>query len=561
MPPSIWGYTDPHLRGTGLACGCGTRGISGSFGCRGHAARSILVLAGHGSTWIDGSAEVEVSQAPHPASSPRMRLRVFGRNTDDKGSQLEELTRRLLERLGYRQLALNVVGSGGSEVDVRGEYPVPGPVGSAAVRVVGECKAYETPVNLPDWLKFLGKIYSEEARSPGEVRGLFVALSGANGNVRGAVDELRVHKRTIDFVDGENLVPLVQEEFATPPLARVAQRASELAPDPVAEFSLGYFNRQAFWTLQFANGTFSILLGKNLDETPTPDLAGIVADQLQAAKYRDLYQEEEHRRRLRDTRKVILSRLLSDRQWRTCAALSAKEGEFTPSASDVSAALAEMVDSGLVEKKGAEYSINNIVEQPDARVSILRELTDETLFLSGVCTPGWLSVLDEKLLDSILEIQGNLQIPQHLRDEALSLLRWSPTGLAWSIRPDQVLVAHRRTPEEQRKSDADDARYFRVQLLRYAISDFMTGPFAQVYFERLDLREVEFLRRAKFKSSSKLELEVEVTERFATARTTAELGGGVVRIWVHEATPDPWDWGKDGQRQAAGAAGDEADAG
>jgi hypothetical protein len=472
-----------------------------------------------------------------------MRLRVFGRTADDKGTQLEQLTRRLLERLGYKHLALNVVGSGGSEIDVLGDYPIPGPLGPASLRVIGECKAYESPVTLPDWLKFLGKLFVEEAKAPGEVRGLFVALSGANGNVRGSVEELRNRRKTIDFVDAENLVALTQNEFDVPRLENVVQRCAQLVPDPVAEFSLGYYELRAFWVLQFANGTFSILCGRNLEETPSPELVAMVAAQLQGSKHRDLYQEDEHRRRLVDTRKLILSRLLMDRAVLSKAALSVPEGPFVPATPDVELLLEDLVGAGAVDKVGEDYSVDRVVEAGDARVGILLELTDERTFLSGICSPGWLSLIDDTLLEEISKIQGDLPIPQEVRNEALCLLRWSPTALAWSIRPAPMLVAHRRTAEEGAKHVANDIRYFRVQLLRFAVSDFMVGPYKEVHFEKLDLREVEFLRRAKFKSSTKVELEVEVSERFATARTTPELGGGIARIWLHEEGPEPWNFG------------------
>jgi len=53
-----------------------------------------------------------------------MKVRLFGKNSDDKGKQLETLTQRLLQRLGYRQITLNFVGSGGSEIDIRAaHYP------------------------------------------------------------------------------------------------------------------------------------------------------------------------------------------------------------------------------------------------------------------------------------------------------------------------------------------------------------------------------------------------------------------------------------------------------
>jgi hypothetical protein len=98
-----------------------------------------------------------------------MRLRVFGNNSDDKGTQLEQLTCRLLGKLGYKQISATVVGSGGSEVDVRAEFPLSPLHTGGPLHIVAECKAYDSPINLPDWLKFLGKIYSEAARRPNQV--------------------------------------------------------------------------------------------------------------------------------------------------------------------------------------------------------------------------------------------------------------------------------------------------------------------------------------------------------------------------------------------------------
>lgn len=62
-----------------------------------------------------------------------------------------------------------------------------------------------------------------------------------------------------------------------------------------------------------------------------------------------------------------------------------------------------------------------------------------------------------------------------------------------------------------------------------------------MHFEKLDLREVEFRRHAKFKSSTRIELEVALTERVAIGRTTAELGGALWKIWVGNDVPEWWD--------------------
>lgn len=475
-----------------------------------------------------------------------IRLRVFGRNSDDKGTQLEQLTRRLLERLGYRQVSLNVVTSGGSEIDVSAEYHVPGPTGASILRVIGECKAYASPVALTDWLKFLGKVYSEELRWPGQVRGLFVALSGANGNVRGAADELKRLKGTIDLVDGDNLIQLVQQEFPVAPLGAVVQRVAQLTTDPVTEFSLGYYAGRAFWTLQFADGAFSTLLGRHLDETPSDDLVHMMQEQLQASNYRDLRQEEEYRRRHGTVRKLVLGRLLAQPLSSLSRnALLEHEGDFAPTEAELDTIVTALASEGLIVITGDQFALADVATDDQVRVKLYRELTDGVTFLSALFTPGWLSLIDERLLRAVLAIQGNLPLPEDRFNECISLLRWSPTALAWALRPDAMLLQHRTGPAMPVSFDANDIRYFRVQLLRYALYDFSVGPFAEQYLERLDLREVEFFRRAKFKSGSATVLEVELNERFATARTTPDLGGGVVRIWVHDNAPEPWNWGKE----------------
>ena len=149
-----------------------------------------------------------------------MRLRVFGNNSDDKGAQLEQLTSRLLRRLGYRDIATNVVGSGGSEVDVHGELLLPSIHAGDRLHLIAECKALESPITLPDWLKFLGKIFTERTRGSSQVRGILIALSGANGNVTGAVAEFNTADTSVELITGDRLADIVVEEFSLPGIER-----------------------------------------------------------------------------------------------------------------------------------------------------------------------------------------------------------------------------------------------------------------------------------------------------------------------------------------------------
>src|SRR5437773_11236963 len=110
---------------------------------------------------------------------------ILGLSSDDTGTELEHLTRRLLEHRGYQNIELNAVGAGGQELDITAEFPIPQVGGAAAPEhLIGECKAHQTPVALPDWLKFIGKLHVATVTAHQPRRGLFVALGGVNPNVR-----------------------------------------------------------------------------------------------------------------------------------------------------------------------------------------------------------------------------------------------------------------------------------------------------------------------------------------------------------------------------------------
>src|SRR4051812_15537749 len=111
-----------------------------------------------------------------------MRLMILGKHSDDRGAQLEALTKEILESLNYRRIGMNRAGIAG-ELDITGEHVIPMPVQDKVERLLGECKAHKEPLNMTDWLKFLGKIYIKQA-SGETVNGCLIALSGVNGVVQ-----------------------------------------------------------------------------------------------------------------------------------------------------------------------------------------------------------------------------------------------------------------------------------------------------------------------------------------------------------------------------------------
>ena len=83
-----------------------------------------------------------------------MKLYILGNSKDDKGTQLEQLTTKILEYQGYTNILTNVQVSGASEIDVTARKMAKTGIKEISTPVICECKAHEKPIVMTDWLKF-----------------------------------------------------------------------------------------------------------------------------------------------------------------------------------------------------------------------------------------------------------------------------------------------------------------------------------------------------------------------------------------------------------------------
>ena len=93
-----------------------------------------------------------------------MKLLLLEQNKDKKGTLLETIVKVLLSSYGYDYVATNEIGSGGNEIDVVAEKHMTNFGVSKTYPLICECKAHENPVNMNDWLKFLGKVYKDKGK-------------------------------------------------------------------------------------------------------------------------------------------------------------------------------------------------------------------------------------------------------------------------------------------------------------------------------------------------------------------------------------------------------------
>jgi Restriction endonuclease len=470
-----------------------------------------------------------------------MRVRLFGRTNDDKGAQLEHLTKRLLERLGYEDVTLNFVGSGGSEVDIHGNYPLPALSGNKKLTLIGECKAYESPINLPDWLKFLGKVFTERTCRRGDTRAVFVALSGANGNVAGAYEEFRLRDESIELISGSKLAGLLATELRLGTIEDVQNLIGRLTNDAITEISLSYYAGFGYWIIEFGNATFTVLTGRNPQDKPPTDILELFKANLQSAAYRDLFVEEVAKFRHIVARKFVLGQLLTHGELTTVAwsKLNISQPAGPSSEEEIGIALDELRREGKVVGDADGPILPDLLANVKLRGEILRELVNGFLIFAYFLSDEWARLFDEALLDESLRIKDELQVPVSEKAKILSLLTWSPTALLWALTPDEVLCGRRNDSAEMRqRMQPEHARYYEVQIMQHAAQNFKTAVFMDILFERFGLRRMEVKRRVQFKSETKVEVELKLDEEFALARYD---GGGIGLVWLVADAPQPWD--------------------
>ena len=140
-----------------------------------------------------------------------MRLYIIGNSNDDKGTQLEELTATLMKESGYEYIRRNVIDAGGSEKDVNAKRTFEKDGSKIEIPVICECKAKSEPININDWLKFVGKVSIGRMNNP-RTEGVMIALNGVNGNVTGNYDALP-DKSYLRLIEQEDLLELVCRHF------------------------------------------------------------------------------------------------------------------------------------------------------------------------------------------------------------------------------------------------------------------------------------------------------------------------------------------------------------
>ncbi len=482
----------------------------------------------------------------------RSGLAILGASSTDKGDQLEQLTATLLTRKGYRNVRTNMISVGGEEIDVAAEYVQPGIGGEQTRKALCECKAHRHAIALTDWLKFLGKVYEEEARSRQEVTGCFIALSGVNGNVAGSYDDLRRNRQNITLVEGDTLASEIAEVYhlaGIEPLADTLRRYTQRQYQTVETV---YYDNAVYRVPIFEDGSFTILDARG--DVLTPErlaaLGPMVTTALEIDPCIDLLQEAEARERAASSQREIIVRLMLRDGLADAAALNAQDEHW--SEGELSTAVDALIQRGWVVLGQQEGNIAFPLAKQD---DFYPRMADMYRFLlvgpvnNRVFGCAYYDLhINEALVAQIRRIQADLPLsPEDVR-QAVRFLKLSPGALVSALHEQPMIVVHRRSgivpgnPVEVDKSDRD---YFFAMLHHALVQDFSNSGLTRYLNKVRGLREVETTQAIRIKSATAVVLQASVQERIGVMEVAEqaiqEIGGEYVVVRLLSDAEQPWE--------------------
>lgn len=491
-------------------------------------------------------------------------IRVLGRTNADKGKQLESLTYILLAHRGFSDIVTNYIGAGGEEVDVRAKYTAPG-LGQTDERIaICECKAHVTPRGMDDWMKFCGKLFSEEMRSGNPPDGYFIALSGVTGNVLGNYDALGAKRQRIKLITAEHLLEDLLSCFPLAPPWHAEGTVSAITEKPVLLREIGYYQRRVFWLLHLPDAQLGVL---GPDGGPLPQaILDLISEPLKAtfpdATVVDLETELTTARAKTVAERLILTRLMihpdglgieqlvPPDQFALAADYEQAKAEFVAlSQSMIQQRLAALIERGWVEQAGKIFRLtSSVVQNTETLVKVMDFLLGR-FFTDWPGRGSYDALIGDDFAEEVARQHGLLHLSTDEVHQLRDLLRWSPSALKWAVSSRNMLPYDQRgklSPGSPGEKQVDEIRAARVFM---ALTQSLMGDVFDAALMRY-LRETREIVEAQVSLS--VALKTSVKEVFSTSaqqriqfRTGTELGRGrgFASVIVPNAAPQPWEDG------------------
>ena len=438
-----------------------------------------------------------------------MKLYILAAGKDAKGTQLEYLTKTILGSLGYEYVATNVVGAGGDEIDVTAKMLIPSIGGNQEYPLICECKAHESPININDWDKFLGKVFKHQKDNP-RTHGLMIALSDANGNVKGEIAEKQY--QDVQLLQGADLIKPLSKAFSLEDEKIAREEVSHLTNETVVGIDLLLFEKEIYWLFTFANGQYSIFDKKYNSLLPKYEsiLLPLLEkySTLQASSYKNVRREHELRERRIYVRAAICWHLMQGSMTYQDAisdVVKMTEGGMVPEMKDVEEEMTQIPFANVDEvKHTATLKAPEEIDYANFYFWLLRGPIPVFLY-----NDYYQEHIDDSLLEKILTIQYNLNLTNEDKQSCLFILRHSHSALRYALMPDVLLQGSVLMDKEKGTSSARNR--FVEQLLVNLENDINSE--SVMPFEKMGLRDFSKQITMRLVDKDGIDKEISTTQR------------------------------------------------
>ena len=461
-----------------------------------------------------------------------MQLYILGQNSDDKGTQLEQLTVRILEKQGYKNIQTNIQNAGGNEIDVTAYKTIEAGIKPQTIKLIAECKAYDKPIDMNAWLKFKGKFDYEKEGNP-HATGMMICLSGANGPVLGLYNEKHNNDQTIQLIANGDLISLLSACYELIPEIKVRERLATLSFCEIYEINLLYYDKRLYWATSFLDGkyTLSYSNGQPITKEEFNALSPFIANYSPyiVDNFVDIRDYIDFQQRLTAINMVILTVLANG---------------FSGNISEVSQQIKNKKQNDSIDIDVLEMAINqnpfviydkgsNIVRLKDDRefdiIDFYRFVIYQGCPVELISSEYYQEHIDNKFLDRILQIQYGLEIPNDKRDDCLFLLKCSPSALLRAITPNELFHGFTATKSLDNMRNLYINSFMRM-LIEGFIDNFYNPALSDVFFDKFKITDMNL--------SSEIKIVVDGNERSLISHSKMGLFklSGTNRVIIVEKT-------------------------
>ncbi|MAX23839.1 MAG: hypothetical protein CMJ19_04970 [Phycisphaeraceae bacterium] len=432
--------------------------------------------------------------------------------------------------------------------------PQPSIAESSVTRLICECKAHNAPIGINDWLKFLGKLFTEKTTSTEPVSGLLVALSGINGNVAGHYDAIKKHRTDIQIVTGDKLVAVINKFYNLRSVSNIIREIQESTHKSLTEIDLAYYSKEFFYVITFTDNCYTLIPSNpNIADDLKDKFNQLISLDKNLGTYINLAKEREAQTRHQYLKKAIITALLmSNGKGNIIQLLNLwnKISNDQLDAMDITTAIDELTANGIIYRcNNSIITLSAITDRSGkCRAAMFRELTTGTILLASLGLPYYDTFIDESLLEFISELHGIMPFPKEEQQIFISILRWSPTALFASVTPRQKSKTLSDNPRSFSEPKLDRFKFsvFRQELIDRFIADYHQPQLAEYFHRTRGIREIETSRSLTLKSPEGKLFEFDLQDRIGIGEADESLGGGFIHIRLVDHAPQPWEtWNKE----------------